>query len=101
MKNSITRTGVLAVMIITLFVFFRPCLLVAQANNTLTKEKIQAALDEAYSKFKDVKEGKNADYIKELAQVDPRIFGIAIVMTDGQVYTKGDVQSMVSIQSVS
>jgi glutaminase len=101
MKNSITRTGVLAVMIITLFVFFRPCLLVAQANNTLTKEKIQAALDEAYSKFKDVKEGKNADYIKELAQVDPKIFGIAIVMTDGQVYTKGDVQSMVSIQSVS
>ncbi|MCX6283746.1 MAG: glutaminase A [Bacteroidetes bacterium] len=101
MKNFINRSGVFTVMIISLFVFIRPCLLLAQTGNTLIKEKIQAALDEAYSKFKDVKEGKNADYIKELAQVDPKIFGIAIVMTDGQVYTKGDVQSMVSIQSVS
>ncbi len=91
----------LTFMIIALFVIIRPCILVAQADNRLSREKIQAALDEAYTKFKDVKEGKNADYIKELAQVDPKIFGIAIVMTDGQVYTKGDVQSMVSIQSVS
>lgn len=62
---------------------------------------IQAALEEAYIKFKDVKEGKNADYIKELANVDPKIFGIALVTTDGQVYTKGDITSMVSIQSIS
>jgi len=43
---------------------------------------IQKAMDEAYAKFKDIKEGKNADYIKELAKVDPNIFGIAIVTTD-------------------
>src|ERR1043166_5137214 len=67
----------------------------------LSKEKIEAALNEAYDKFKDLKEGKNADYIKELANVDPNIFGIALVTVDGQVYTKGDIQSMVSIQSVS
>jgi glutaminase len=66
-----------------------------------SKADIQAALNEAYDKFKDLKEGKNADYIKELANVDPNIFGIAIVTTDGQVYTKGDISSMVSIQSVS
>ncbi len=70
-------------------------------SNTLTKANIQAALDEAYNKFKDLKEGKNADYIKELANVDPNIFGIALVTTDGQVYTEGDIKSMVSIQSVS
>src|SRR4051812_14219768 len=70
-------------------------------SNTLTKANIQAALDAAYNKFKDLQEGKNADYIKELATVDPNIFGIALVTTDGQVYTKGDIQSMVSIQSVS
>lgn len=70
-------------------------------GNTLTKEAIQKALDDAYNKFKDLKEGKNADYIKELANVDPNIFGIALVTTDGQVFTKGDVSSMVSIQSVS
>ncbi|HEY3386926.1 MAG TPA: glutaminase A [Saprospiraceae bacterium] len=73
----------------------------AQVGTNLTPEKINAALDEAFTKFKDVKEGKNADYIKELANVDPKIFGIALVTTDGTVYTKGDVTSMVSIQSVS
>ena len=68
---------------------------------TLNKQTVQAALDEAYNKYKDLKEGKNADYIKELANVDPNIFGIALVTTDGTVYTKGDIDSRVSIQSVS
>jgi len=83
---------------IALLVFIKPFSMQAQ---DLTKDQIQKALDEAYAEFKDVKDGKNADYIKELANVDPNIFGIALVTTDGQVYTKGDVQSMVSIQSVS
>lgn len=77
----------------------------AQGNmsqpNLLTKANIEAALNEAYNKFKDLKEGKNADYIKELATVDSNIFGIVLVTVDGSVYTKGDIQSMVSIQSVS
>ena len=73
----------------------------APAASMLSPEKIQSALDEAYMKFKDVKEGKNADYIKELANVDPNIFGIALVTADGKVYTKGDVTSMVSVQSIS
>src|ERR1700759_3504760 len=67
----------------------------------LSKEKIEKALTEAYNKYKDDKEGKNADYIKELATVDPNIFGIALITTDGKVYTMGDLTSMVSIQSVS
>lgn len=71
------------------------------AADGMSPAMIQAALDEAYTKFVNTKEGKNADYIKELANVDPNIFGIAIVTTDGKVYTKGDVTSMVSIQSVS
>ncbi|HTX87412.1 MAG TPA: glutaminase A [Bacteroidales bacterium] len=101
MKNKSYRTGLRMVMTITLMVFLMPRVMLAQPDNTLTKDKIQAALDEAYNKFKDVKEGKNADYIKELANVDPKIFGIAIVTPDGQVFTKGDITSMVSIQSVS
>jgi glutaminase len=74
---------------------------IAQPGNPLSPEKINAALDEAFTKFKDVKDGKNADYIKELANVDPDIFGIALVTADGQVFTKGDIESKVSIQSVS
>ena len=61
----------------------------------------QTAIDQAYERNKDVKEGKNADYIKELATVDPNIYGIAIVTTDGQIFAKGDFDSRVSIQSIS
>jgi glutaminase len=55
----------------------------------------------AYEKYKDLKEGKNADYIPALAKVDSKIYGIALVTADGKVYTAGDVKSEVSIQSIS
>src|SRR3954464_2461457 len=61
----------------------------------------QQVVDSAYTKFKDLREGKNADYIPALAKVDPNIFGIALVTTDGKVYTAGDIKSEVSIQSIS
>jgi len=67
----------------------------------MTPAEIDAALHEAYEKYKDLREGKNADYIQELAAVDPGIFGIALVTTDGRVHTQGDFNSRVSIQSVS
>jgi glutaminase len=74
----------------------------AQKTKAKTAEPdYQAAIDQAYAKFKDLKEGKNADYIKELATVDPNIYGIAIVTADGKIYTKGDLDSRVSIQSIS
>jgi len=63
--------------------------------------EINAALGAAYTQFKNLKEGANADYIPALAEVDPNIFGIALVTTDGRVFTKGDVASEVSIQSIS
>ena len=71
------------------------------SQTILNKKIIENTLNEAFNKFKDLKEGKNADYIKELANVDPNIFGIALVTADGAVYTKGDITSMVSIQSIS
>src|SRR6478672_9532865 len=92
MKKNISK----AILLLTLLAFIGTPVLKAQ-----TKEQIEKAINDAYEKFKNLKEGKNADYIKELASVDPNIYGIAIVTTDGQVYTKGDIQSMVSIQSVS
>ena len=61
----------------------------------------QAAIDRAYAKNKDLKGGKNADYIKEVASVDPNIYGICLVTVDGQVFTAGDLASRVSIQSIS
>src|SRR5262245_27218129 len=61
----------------------------------------QAAVNDAYAKFRTLKEGKNADYIPALAKVDPNLFGIALVTVDGKVYTAGDVKTQVSIQSIS
>jgi glutaminase len=71
----------------------------AQAANE--PADIQAALDAAHAKYKGLQEGANADYIPALAKVDSNIYGIALVTPDGKVYTAGDVQSEVSIQSIS
>src|SRR5881396_2473188 len=73
----------------------------APASWAQTPAEIQGALDAVYAKYKDLKEGKNADYIPALAKVDPNIYGIALVTTDGKVYTAGDVNTEVSIQSIS
>jgi glutaminase len=62
---------------------------------------IQKAVDAAYAKYKDIKEGKNADYIPALAKVDPNLFGIAVVTADGKVYSAGNLKTEVSIQSIS
>ena len=62
---------------------------------------IQKAVDTAYAKYRDLKEGKNADYIPALAKVDPNLFGIAVITADGKVYSAGDLKTEVSIQSIS
>lgn len=68
---------------------------------TQATQDIQQIVDQALAKFADDDGGNNADYIPVLAQVDPKLFGIAVVTTDGTVYTAGDVRSEVSIQSIS
>jgi glutaminase len=73
----------------------------ASTARAQTPAEIQGALDAAYAKYKDLQEGKTADYIPALARVDPQIYGIALVTTDGKVYSAGDVKSRVSIQSIS
>jgi len=73
----------------------------APALAAQTPDEIQRAVKAAYDKYKNLHEGKNADYIPALAKVDSNLFGIAVVTPDGKVYTAGDVTSEVSIQSVS
>jgi glutaminase len=62
---------------------------------------VDSAMNAAYSKYQNLQEGKNADYIPALAKVDPKLFGIAVVTPDGKVHTAGDVNTQVSIQSIS
>jgi len=96
MKKTISLSSSFLLLLVMFF-----CSNTFAQTGALSKQQIETALNDAYSKFKDLKEGKNADYIKELANVDPNIFGIALITVDGTVYTKGDISSMVSIQSVS
>jgi glutaminase len=63
--------------------------------------RVEAAVREAYEKFRNDTSGKNADYIPYLAQVDSKLFGVAVVTTDNQVFEIGDVKYSFSIQSIS
>lgn len=65
------------------------------------RAQVEAVVREAYEKFKNDTSGKNADYIPYLAQVDSKLFGIAIVTTDNQVLSMGDINYSFSIQSIS
>src|SRR6476620_3582147 len=60
-------------------------------------EFVKRAVDEAYAKFRSDTSGKNADYIPYLAQVDSKMFGIAVVSTDNQVVSIGEVNYKFSI----
>lgn len=58
-------------------------------------EEIAARMAEATER------GKVADYIPELAEVDPGQFGIAVVLADGTELVAGDAATPFSIQSIS
>lgn len=66
-----------------------------------TPEQINKAIKDSHSKFKDVKEGKNADYIPFLSKVDPNLYGIVIVTKDGKIYQTGDSKHEFGIESIS
>ena len=70
------------------------------APDPATKD-FQRVVDAAYAKYKDLKDGKNADYIPILTETPSDLFGVVIVTKDGKVYAAGDVDYQFSIQSVS
>jgi len=62
----------------------------------------QELIDEVYAEVQTENlKGKVADYIPEIATVDPDQFGIALVDLEGKVYGAGDHQVPFSIQSIS
>jgi glutaminase len=66
-----------------------------------TAKDFQRVVDAAYAKYKDLKDGRNADYIPILTETPSDLFGVVIVTKDGKVYQAGDVDYVFSIQSVS
>ena len=101
LRKAIQTRIFIAVLIMTAFVSAP----LSQGQKTSpvapTRAEAEAVVREAYEKFKNETSGKNADYIPYLAQVDAKLFGIAIVTTDNQVLTMGDINYSFSIQSIS
>lgn len=64
-------------------------------------DDLRHIVQEAYEKVKDLEGGKNADYIPFLAQIDPRLFGIALCLPTGEVIEAGDTGYVFGIESVS
>lgn len=62
---------------------------------------ILSSLQEMHAKYRENFNGKVATYIPELAEADPRQFGIALVTADGQIYEVGDARHLFTIQSIS
>ena len=99
-----TRTAplVLAVLLVASFApAYRPTLAQQTSPVAPRREQVQTIVREAYEKFKGDTGGKNADYIPVLAQVDSKLFGVAVVTTDNQVISMGDTDYSFSIQSIS
>jgi glutaminase len=63
--------------------------------------KITAALEELHQRYADLDDGALADYIPELATVDPSLFSIAVATVDGDVCAVGDADTPFTIQSAS
>ncbi|GLX79451.1 glutaminase [Thalassotalea insulae] len=62
------------------------------------REKLQALLSEQHMQYQ---QGKVADYIPALAEVNPALMGVAIATIDGQIIGAGQDKTPFSIQSIS
>lgn len=58
-------------------------------------------IEAIYAEIADNQEGALADYIPQLALVEPNQFGISICTVDGQVFSLGDSKKDFCIQSIS
>ena len=64
-------------------------------------ERVNGLVVRAYEQFKEIEDGKNADYIPALAEIPSELFGVCVAGTSGSVYVAGDAGYEFSIQSVS
>lgn len=70
-------------------------------NKTITVEQIKTAARDAYTERKGLQGGVNAHYIPYLANVNPDLFGLSVVLLDGTVINFGDTEYVFGVESVS
>lgn len=91
------RSRIVNMVISLCFLLVSHSVLAAQISSA----DFQRVVDEAYKKFKDLKEGANANYIPILDTVPSDLFGVVIATRDGKIYSAGETRYEFSIQSVS
>lgn len=62
---------------------------------------LQSIVEDLHCQYKSLQEGVVANYIPELAKVNPDLFTICLVTVDGEVYQMGDRDQLFTIQSIS
>ncbi len=75
--------------------------MVNQEDIKIAASPFQAFLDDLHSKYKSITEGVVANYIPELAKVNPDLFSICIVTVNGDIYSVGNYNQLFTIQSIS
>lgn len=70
-------------------------------NKTISVSQIKEVVEEAYQLYKKNTDGKNADYIPYLANINKDLFGISICLLDGKTISLGDSGYRFGIESVS
>jgi glutaminase len=101
MKQVPSRSILAALLVVTSLISGVLSAQTARSPVAPRRELVESVVREAYEKFSRDTSGKNADYIPYLAQVDSKLFGVAVVTTDNQVFGLGDVSYSFSIQSIS
>ena len=94
-------SSILSILLLLFFLTFSNTALCREGADAEHDARIQKAVQEAYGKYRNDNRGKNADYIKALAEVNPSIFAISVVTAGGKVFEAGDSGAAVSIQSIS
>lgn len=75
--------------------------MVCQKDLQIISSPFQSFLNDLHDKYKPLTDGTVANYIPELAKVDPNLFSICVVTVNGDVYCVGDYSQLFTIQSIS
>lgn len=68
----------------------------------MIKQDVNQILTSVWEKSKAyILDGAVADYIPELSKVDVNLLGVAMIDSEGQMYTKGDSKVLFTMQSIS
>ena len=63
--------------------------------------QFQSFVEDLHSKYQSLSDGTVANYIPELAKVNPDLFSICIAIVNGDIYEVGDYNQLFTIQSIS